>query len=79
MATSIAKPVSREVLVDGRVHVATFTSAGVTLREKGKRTSYGPVPWGHIFMAGARMAAEELREERGERKMVRRVSRGLLR
>ncbi|HEX5437163.1 MAG TPA: hypothetical protein VFW98_08385 [Gemmatimonadaceae bacterium] len=74
--TAMSKPVSREVIIDGRVYVATFAHAGVTLREKGKRTTYGPVSWGRILLDGARMMADEAIQERHAR---RKVSRGLLR
>lgn len=59
MAQAFTKPIDRIVNVDGREYVATFAAAGVFLREKGKRTTYGPVPYSHIFMAGARMMANE--------------------
>lgn len=79
MASKIKGLLEREVVtVDGKVLVASLTSEGVYMREKGRRTKYGPVGWGYIFHRGAEMAAIREREERTTRKVVRKMSRGLL-
>lgn len=85
MATILSKPVAREVVSGGKWYVVTMTHAGITIREKGKRTTFGPVSWGLIFVQGAKFAAaahiherEQKREERGGRKRRHHVSRGLL-
>ena len=78
MLSALANAVSREVVIDGRPHVATITAAGVVLREKGRTTSYGPVSWGHILLDGARIMAEETRRAKATRRTVRHVSRSVL-
>jgi len=82
MATTIEKSaVTREVLVrDYRRdtvtrYIARFASEGVYLREKGKRTEYGPVPWERVLRSAEMLAADALI---AEKKPVRRVRRGLL-
>lgn len=82
MATLCVKPVSREVVSGGKAYIVTMTHAGVTIREKGKRTTYGPVSWGLVLQKGAEQAAvtqiRERQEAHPSRRVVRRVSRGLL-
>lgn len=66
--TTMHKPLRREVIANGKVHIATLAQSGVTLREKGKRTTYGPVSWDRIWWDGVQLAAEEnLRERRARR------------
>ena len=75
MAVSMDRAISREVEIEGRTFIATFAHAGVSLREKGKRTEYGPVSWSLILLKGAQAAAQQTIAEKTTR---RRVSRGLL-
>lgn len=70
-----ALPHTCEVMADGKLHVARMTPEGVYLREKGKRTEYGPVSWGLILLKGAQSEADASRKERH---FTRRVSRSLL-
>jgi hypothetical protein len=52
--------VKREVYA--RMHgtlVITLTAEGVYVRTKGRRTEYGPVPYGLILMQGAKAYAAE--------------------
>ncbi len=66
--------VKREVVTDrGEKLIVSFTPAGVTTREKGRRTMYGPIPYGHLHLIGARMRAEEIRRERKQRRKARRT------
>jgi hypothetical protein len=79
--TSIEQsPCKREVRVqDGnrwKVYVARFASEGVYMREKGKRTEYGPTTWGVILLRGVQGAAIERIENKPARR--KRVSRNLL-
>lgn len=65
MATRLQRPVKRVVPTrrDGEL-VITLTSEGVMVRQKGRRTSYGPIPYGKLLLDGARMyiAAEKQRK-----------------
>jgi hypothetical protein len=56
--------------------VARITGEGVYIREKGKRSEYGPVSWGAIFLRGAMLKADETMRDKPKRK--KRVSRSLL-
>jgi hypothetical protein len=65
----IRKPVVR------RVHdpkwgllAVTLGADCVTIREYGKRTSYGPVSYGFIALQGAKLKAEERRNERAAKR-----------
>lgn len=88
MATSADKsPVTRIVRVqEGNrwvEYVARITGEGVYIRQKGKRTEYGPVSWGAILHKGAVAASMALRLERLEREdakpvKAKRASRNLL-
>jgi len=61
--------VKREVSSDRTVElIVSLTPAGITTREKGRRTVYGPVPYGHLHLIGARMRADEIRRERKRRR-----------
>jgi hypothetical protein len=78
MATNVEKsPVSREV--HGRKsgdYIASMQSDGLYIREKGKRTLYGPLSWDFLSQKGGELAAFELIHIRQAGK--RKVSRGLL-
>lgn len=72
MATKLtgSKIVRREVqgTMSERLIVA-LTSAGVTVREKGRRTTYGPLPYAWLYLQGAKMMAEaRMKEKRAGRK-----------
>ncbi len=68
--------VKREVeTASGTTLVVSFTPAGITTREKGKRTTYGPIPFGKIHILGAQMMADEAKRERAARKKLRRQQR----
>jgi hypothetical protein len=62
---AIAKPVRRRVYDahHGEL-VVTMRPEGIEVRLKGKRTTYGPVSYGLVFLTGARMRAEETRKQR---------------
>jgi hypothetical protein len=62
---TIAKPVRRCVFDahHGEL-VVTMRPEGIEVREKGRRTTYGPVTYGFVFLTGARMRAEETRKQR---------------
>jgi hypothetical protein len=72
MATKLTKPVSR---LDERDNlIITLAPEGVYVREKGRRTSYGPLSYGALKLRCAMVNAEATRKER----KTRRVSRNLL-
>lgn len=52
--------------------VIELVREGVMIREKGRRTVYGPITYTHIFMIGARMKAEENIKARKLRRASRR-------
>ena len=70
------KTVKREVeTASGTTLVVSFTPAGVTTREKGRRTVYGPIPYGKLHLLGAQMKADE-HYWRAAKKKLRRELRG---
>jgi hypothetical protein len=72
MATKLTKPVSR---LDERDNlIITLAPEGVYVREKGRRTVYGPLSYGALKLRCAMVNAEATRKER----KTRRVSRNLL-
>jgi hypothetical protein len=77
MATKISKPVRREAFAPkwGNL-IITMDAAGISIREKGRRTTYGPVPFGVIMMQGAKMKAVEAAREKAARKAERKALRG---
>ena len=78
MATTAEKsPVSREVhgLGFGEMIVTTRPD-GLYIRQKGKRTTFGPLSWDFLFRRAAELAVQKNLEEKPRRR--RRVSRGLL-
>ena len=72
MATALTKAVSR--LIERDNLVVTLAPEGVYVREKGKRTLYGPLAYGRLLLKAAEVNAEAIRSERRTRK----VSRNLL-
>ena len=71
--TKLTKTVRREVqLALTEPGVIELTREGIYIREKGRRTKYGPITYSHVFMLGARMKAEENIRERRERRKLRR-------
>lgn len=68
--------VKREVeTAGGLTLVVTFTPAGITTREKGRRMTYGPVPYGHVHLDGARMKADEAKREKLARRKLNTLNR----
>lgn len=67
--THLTKPVRRETYAPkwGNLMV-TMTAAGIEIREKGKRTTYGPVSWGTIMQKGAELKAAETRLARASKR-----------
>ncbi len=55
--------------------VVSLTPEGVTIREKGRRTVYGPLPYGWLRLKAAERMAEQRRAERAKK---RKVKRGLM-
>lgn len=62
---TIAKPVRRRVFDPHHGElVVTMRPEGIEVREKGRRTTYGPVTYGFVYLTGARMRADEDRKRR---------------
>lgn len=58
--------------------IVTLTPDGVMLREKGRRTQYGPLPYGWLKLRAAERMAEQRRAARaGARQIRRKVRRGV--
>lgn len=72
MATKLTKPVTRWDERDDLV--ITLAPEGVYVREKGRRTRYGPLSYGALKLRCAQVNADAIRKER----KARRVSRNLL-
>jgi hypothetical protein len=72
--TRLNKPVRRETFAPkwGEL-VVIMAPEGCILRMKGKRTLYGPVPWGVIMQRGAEMKAAEIRKARAAKRATRRA------
>lgn len=74
------KIVKRRVyLPDGTTLIVALTPTGLMLKEPRRRTGY-LVPYGHAFLVGARLSADQQRAEKKSSRMARprRLSRGLL-
>lgn len=56
--------------------VIILAEEGVYMRKKGKRTTYGPISYGLVMLQGEKMAGDQLRRERAEKKKLRRITRG---
>lgn len=56
--------------------IVTLAPEGIYTREKGKRTTYGPISFAHIHLEGARAAAIEKKKQRTKARLERRKLRG---
>lgn len=75
MATKLSGVLKREVAgMDGKTYIITLTAEGVMMREKNRRTQYGPLDYSflHFKAAAQTVEAERVRSSR------RRVSRSLI-
>lgn len=74
--TPLTKSVTRVVLTsDGDTLVVTCAREGLYIREKGRRTEYGPLTYGHLLLDGARLKAQQAAAERKRHRAARRVAR----
>lgn len=69
MAIALHKPITREIAIKFlgypvRDYVVTISAAGVSLRKKGTRTTYGPAGWESILNCAARVSARDLEKQR---------------
>lgn len=63
MPTPLRKAVRREV--QSARHgalVVTAAAEGLYVREKGRRTTYGPLAWGQLFQLGVQASVAEQRK-----------------
>lgn len=73
MATRLTKAVSREATtVKYGNLIITLTPAGLTTREKGRRTVYGTIPYDHLHERGAILKAKSNLAEKQAKRKVRR-------
>jgi hypothetical protein len=70
MATKLTKPVRREIAAEnGMTLIIELTPAGIMIKEKGRRTAYGPLSYAALHIRGAQLeAAHRAREKQLERK-----------
>ena len=69
MTTYLRSNVAREVRApDGTELIVTLAPAGILIREKGRRTTYGPISYGAILSLGAKQEAEAARKEKADGK-----------
>lgn len=69
MATRLTKPVTR---LDERENlVITLAPEGVYVREKGRRTTYGPLSYGALKLRCAQVNADAIRQQRKRRRVTR--------
>ena len=78
MATELRTDVTRAVQTGGTEMVVTLTPAGLLIREKGKRTTYGPISYGALLSLGAKQFAEAERRAKEDDSKPRKVRRGAL-
>lgn len=50
-----------------------MTDAGLLLREKGRRTTYGPLDWSWLYLQGAKLLADQVRREKLAKRKARRA------
>jgi hypothetical protein len=73
MPTPLHKPVRRAV--QSARHgplVVTAAAEGLYLRERGRRTTYGPIGWGQLFQLGVQQYVLEQRRLKAAAKRARR-------
>jgi hypothetical protein len=75
--TILTKPVRREVVAVGlpkgkggqpRALIVTIAREGVYVREKGRRTTFGPLSFGSLYLRCAEVQAYAIRRERAEKR-----------
>jgi hypothetical protein len=74
--TKLAGVLKREVTgMDGKTYIITLTAEGVMMREKNRRTQYGPLDYSflHFKAAAQTVEADRVRSARSKR-----VSRSLI-
>ena len=74
--TSLTKKVRREA--QGGSYgpiIVTLAPEGIYTREKGRRTTYGPITFSAIHTLGARQRAIEIKTERTKARLARRLAR----
>lgn len=76
MPTKLTRPVARVVSTrrSGDL-VITLTPEGVTLREKGRRTTYGPLDPGALFVMAVRQYVDAEKRRKAEARKARRAAR----
>ena len=78
MPTKLTRPVTR--VVDTRRSgeiVVTMTPAGLMFREKGRRTTYGPLDTGALYVLAVRQHVEAEKRAKAAARKARRIARTL--
>jgi hypothetical protein len=55
--------------------IVTLAPEGIYTREKGRRTTYGPIAFSHIHTLGAMMRVAQIKKERVMARKAKRLSR----
>lgn len=83
MATRLTKSVSREAVVESTSglqpddkYIVVMAPEGLYIREKGKRTTFGPMGYGYLYHRAAMLTADRARAEKPSRR--RRMKRSLI-
>lgn len=72
--TPLVRPVRREVMTARRERlVAIATAEGLYLREPRRRTLYGPLDWGRLYLQAAKQHADALRAAKKAERQKRRA------
>jgi hypothetical protein len=77
VTTRLTKPVRRVVTTrrSGEL-VITLTAEGLTFREKGRRTTYGPLDPGALFIMAVRQHIDAEKRRKAEARKAARAARG---
>lgn len=73
--THLTKSVRREAHTSYGPIIITLAPEGIYTREKGRRTTYGPIALGKIHTLGAQMKADEIRRARAAARKARKALR----
>jgi hypothetical protein len=69
--TKLAGVLKREVTgMDGKTYIITLTAEGVMMREKNRRTQYGPLDYSFLHFKAAAQTVEAERVRSARRKNV---------
>ena len=76
MPTPQTRPITRPCPTRSGTVVVRLSPEGLYVREAGRRTWYGPIPYGALLLQGARAFVAERKREQQLRRKARREARG---